>query len=127
MAESASPSEAAVTESTGTVYHQRFSLGTVRGDENAMWSFAPHDISVLLYLMGKEPTDVTARGQSYLQQGIEDVVFLTLNFNSRSMAHIHVSWLDPHKIRKITIVGSLKMVVFDDIELTEDIRQERRA
>jgi predicted dehydrogenase len=87
-----------------------------------MWSFAPHDISVLLYLMGKEPTDVAARGQAYLQRGIEDVVFVALNFGDRAMAHIHVSWLDPHKIRKITIVGSKKMVVFDDIESTEKLK-----
>lgn len=104
------------------VYNQRVNLGTVRGDENALWSFAPHDISVILHLLGQEPTDVSARGQSYLQPGIEDVVFITLNFNGRSMAHIHVSWLDPHKIRKLTIVGSKKMVVFDDLESTEKLR-----
>jgi predicted dehydrogenase len=104
------------------VYNQRVNLGTVRGDENALWSFAPHDISVILHLLGQEPTDVSARGQSYLQPGIEDVVFITLNFNQRSMAHIHVSWLDPHKIRKLTIVGSRKMVVFDDLESTEKLR-----
>jgi predicted dehydrogenase len=94
----------------------------VRTDENALWNFAPHDISSILYLLGKEPTDVTARGQSYLQQGIEDVVFMTMNFNDKSMAHIHVSWLDPHKIRKITIVGSKKMAVFDDLEGNEKLR-----
>jgi predicted dehydrogenase len=104
------------------IYNQRVNLGAVRGDENALWSFAPHDISVILHLLGLEPTDVTARGQSYLQSGIEDVVFVTLNFNQRSMAHIHVSWLDPHKIRKVTIVGSKKMVVFDDLESTEKLR-----
>jgi predicted dehydrogenase len=104
------------------LYNQRVNLGTVRGDENALWSFAPHDISVILHLLGQEPTDVSARGQSYLQPGVEDVVFITLNFNQRSMAHIHVSWLDPHKIRKLTIVGSKKMVVFDDLESTEKLR-----
>jgi predicted dehydrogenase len=104
------------------IYTQRVNLGTVRNDENALWNFSPHDISSILYLLGKEPSDVTARGQSYLQTGIEDVVFMTLNFNGRSMAHIHVSWLDPHKIRKITIVGSKKMAVFDDIESTEKLR-----
>ena len=104
------------------IYNQRVNLGAVRGDENALWSFAPHDISVILHLLGLDPTDVTARGQSYLQPGIEDVVFLSLNFNQRSMAHIHVSWLDPHKIRKLTIVGSKKMVVFDDLESTEKLR-----
>jgi predicted dehydrogenase len=104
------------------IYTQRVNLGTVRNDENALWNFSPHDISTILYLLDKEPSDVSARGQSYLQWGIEDVVFLTLNFNGRSMAHIHVSWLDPHKIRKITIVGSKKMAVFDDIESTEKLR-----
>lgn len=104
------------------IYNQRVNLGTVRGDENALWNFAPHDISSILYLLGKEPTDVAARGQSYLQEGIEDVVFLTMNFGNRSMAHIHVSWLDPHKIRKITIVGSKKMAVFDDLEANEKLR-----
>src|SRR5215475_14892129 len=104
------------------IYTQRVNLGTIRNDENALWNFSPHDISSILYLLGKEPTDVAARGQCYLQRGIEDVVFLTLNFNRQSMAHIHVSWLDPHKIRKITIVGSKKMAVFDDIESTEKLR-----
>jgi predicted dehydrogenase len=104
------------------IYSQRLNLGTVRGDENAMWNFAPHDISVILYLLGMEPTDVSARGQSYLQQGIEDVVFLTLNFDDSAMAHVHVSWLDPHKIRKLTIVGSRKMAVFDDLEANEKLR-----
>ena len=104
------------------IYNQRVNLGVVRGDENALWSFAPHDISVILHLLGAEPTDVTARGQSYLQPGIEDVVFLSLNFGQRSMAHVHVSWLDPHKVRKLTIVGSKKMVVFDDNESTEKLR-----
>jgi predicted dehydrogenase len=104
------------------VYNQRVNLGMVRDDENALWSFAPHDVSTLLYLLGKEPTDVAARGQSYLRRGIEDVVFITLNFDDTAMAHIHVSWLDPHKIRKITIVGSKKMVVFDDMENTEKLK-----
>ena len=104
------------------VYNQRVNLGTVRNDENALWSFAPHDISALLYLLDKEPTDVTARGQSYLRRGIEDVVFITLNFDGAALAHIHVSWLDPHKIRKITVVGSKKMVVFDDMETTEKLK-----
>jgi len=104
------------------IYNQRVNLGTVRADENALWNFAPHDISTILYLLGREPTDVSARGQSYLKNGVEDVVFVTLNFGDQSMAHIHVSWLDPHKIRKMTIVGSKKMAVFDDIESNEKLR-----
>ena len=104
------------------IYNQRLNLGTVRGDENALWNFAPHDISSILYMLGREPTDVSARGQCYLQEGIEDVVFLTMNFGGRVMAHIHVSWLDPHKIRKTTIVGSKKMAVFDDLEANEKLK-----
>jgi predicted dehydrogenase len=104
------------------IYTQRVNLGTVRTDENALWNFAPHDISSILYLLGKEPSDVSARGQCYLQRGIEDVVFMTLNFEDKSMAHVHVSWLDPHKMRKIIVVGSKKMAVFDDVEGTEKLR-----
>jgi predicted dehydrogenase len=104
------------------LYSQRVNLGTVRGDENALWNFAPHDISVIMFLLGAAPTDVTARGQSYLQKGVEDVVFLTMNFDGRAMAHVHVSWLDPHKIRKLTLVGNRKMAVFDDLEATEKLR-----
>lgn len=104
------------------IYSQRLNLGTVREDENAMWNFAPHDISVILHLLGQEPVDVSARGQCYLQKDIEDVVFLDMNFANNSMAHVHVSWLDPHKIRKTTIVGSKKMAVFDDLESSEKLR-----
>ncbi len=104
------------------IYSQRVNLGTVRGDENALWNFAPHDISVILFLLGIAPTDVAARGQCCLQKGVEDVVFLTMNFAGRAMAHVHVSWLDPHKIRKLTIVGDRKMAVFDDLEATEKLR-----
>lgn len=104
------------------IYAQRLNLGTVRADENALWNFAPHDISVILYMLGQEPTDVSARGQCYLQKGVEDVVFVTLNFAEKAMAHIQVSWLDPHKTRKITVVGSRKMAVFDDLEASEKLR-----
>jgi predicted dehydrogenase len=104
------------------IYSQRVNLGTVRGDENALWNFAPHDISSIMYLLGQSPTTVAAQGQCYLQSGIEDVVFLTLQFKGKRMAHIHVSWLDPHKIRKMTVVGSKKMAVFDDTEGTEKLR-----
>lgn len=104
------------------IYTQRVNLGRIRGDENALWSFAPHDISQILYMLDMEPVDVSARGQSYIQEGIEDVVFLSLFFKNRVMAHIHLSWLDPHKVRRTTIVGSRKMAVFDDIEMTEKLR-----
>lgn len=104
------------------IYSQRLNLGRVRGDENAMWNFAPHDVSVILHLLGKAPVSVSARGQSYLQSGIEDVVFMNLYFEDRSMANVHVSWLDPHKVRKMTVVGSKKMAVFDDLEANEKLR-----
>jgi predicted dehydrogenase len=103
-------------------YTQRVNLGRIRGDENALWSFAPHDISQILYMLDMEPTDVSARGQSYIQEGIEDVVFLSLFFENRIMAHIHLSWLDPHKVRKTTVVGTNKMAVFDDTSSTEKLR-----
>ncbi len=105
------------------LYATRVNLGKVRDIENALWSFAPHDISMILYLLTKEPKTVTATGQCYLQKkrGIEDVAFLTLHFDDGVMAHIHVSWLDPHKERKLTIVGNKKMAVFDDMRSAEKI------
>jgi predicted dehydrogenase len=104
------------------IYSQRVNLGQVRKDENALWSFGPHDLSLLFYLIDQEPIDVAARGQTYLQNGIEDVVFVSLNFPNRVSAHIHLSWLDPHKLRKVTVVGSKKMAVFDDTATTEKLR-----
>ena len=98
------------------VYANRLNLGKVRTDENALWSFAPHDISVLNFLIGEEPEEVSARGECYLQDGVEDVVFGYIKYPSGVVGHLHVSWLDPHKSRKITVVGSDKMVVFDDME-----------
>jgi predicted dehydrogenase len=104
------------------IYTQRVNLGRIRGDENALWSFAPHDVSQILYMLGANPIDVSARGQSYIQDGIEDVVFLSLFFPNRLMAHIHLSWLDPHKVRSTTVVGSKKMAVFDDVASSEKLR-----
>jgi predicted dehydrogenase len=104
------------------MYTQRVNLGIVRQNENAWWSLAPHDISVVCYLLGSEPVSVAAHGQCYLQKGIEDVVFATIKFADGKMAHLHCSWLDPHKIRKMTVVGPEKMVTFDDMEATEKIR-----
>ena len=104
------------------LYFQRVNLGIVRKAENAWWSLAPHDVSVACYLFGAEPVSVSASGHAYLQDGIEDVVFANLKFADGKMAHIHVSWLDPHKIRKVTLVGAEKMVVFDDMEAAEKIR-----
>src|SRR5690606_7036070 len=94
----------------------------VRKAENAWWSLAPHDISVACYLFDAEPVSVSATGQAYLQKGVEDVVFANLKFADGRMAHIHVSWLDPHKIRKMTLVSAQKMIVLDDMEASEKIR-----
>ncbi len=104
------------------IYSQRVNLGKIRQHENALWSFAPHDISVILYFLEEDPETVNAIGESYLQKGIEDIVFVTLHFKDKKIAHIQLSWLDPHKIRKVTIVGSKKMAVFDDMETTEKIK-----
>ena len=104
------------------LYGLRVNLGQVRKDENALWSFGPHDVSVALYLLGEEPVRVAAHGKSYLQPAIEDVVFLTMEFASGVLAHVQMSWLDPHKERKLTVVGARKMVVFDDMEPREKLR-----
>ena len=104
------------------IYCQRVNLGKVRKDENALWSFAPHDLSVILHLLDMEPLDVVARGSAFLQKDIEDVVFVDLRFPGGKLAHVHVSWLDPHKLRKFTVVGTQKMVVFDDMEASEKIK-----
>jgi len=104
------------------IYTQRVNLGIIRQDENALWSFAPHDLSVVLKLFGEAPVVVSANGESYIQKDIEDVVFLSLHFADGKMANVHLSWLDPHKVRKITIVGSKKMVVFDDMEASEKLK-----
>jgi predicted dehydrogenase len=104
------------------VYSQRVNLGKVRRDENALWSFAPHDLSVILHLLDAEPVDVAARGSAFLQKGVEDVVFVDLRFPDGRQGHVHVSWLDPHKLRRFTVVGSQKMAVFDDMEASEKVR-----
>jgi predicted dehydrogenase len=98
------------------VYGNRQNLGTFRTNENALWSLGVHDLSVLLYLIGEEPSEVRAHGNAFLNQGVEDVVFCYLRFPSGKMAHMHLSWLDPHKIRRITVVGDARMAVFDDME-----------
>jgi predicted dehydrogenase len=98
------------------VYGNRQNLGTFRTNENALWSLGVHDLSVLLYLIEEEPNEVRAHGNAFLSRGVEDVVFCYLRFPSGKMAHMHLSWLDPHKIRRITVVGSERMAVFDDME-----------
>ena len=98
------------------VYGNRQNLGKIRRDENALWSIGAQDLSMILHLVGEEPVEAWARGESFLQPGIEDVVFCYLRFPSGVVAHMHVSWLDPHKIRQLTVVGRDKMAVFDDME-----------
>jgi predicted dehydrogenase len=104
------------------LYGLRVNLGQVRADENALWSFGPHDVSVALFLLDEMPVRVAAHGQCYLQPGVEDVVFLTMEFASGTLAHVQLSWLDPHKERRLTVVGERQMVVFDDMEPREKLR-----
>lgn len=97
------------------LHASRVNLGRIRRDENALWSFGPHDLSMIDYLMQQTPISVSARGQCVLQPGIEDVVFLTLRFAGGEMAHLHLSWLHPRKERRLTLVCAQKMVEFDDV------------
>ncbi len=98
------------------IYSQRLNLGRIRSDIDALWNFAPHDISIIQYWLGDpEPAGVIRTGMDYMQSGIDDVVFLNITYPNKIMANIHVSWLDPQKVRKMIVVGSKKMVVYDDI------------
>jgi predicted dehydrogenase len=98
------------------IYSQRLNLGRIRTDIDALWNFAPHDISIIQYWLGElEPVSVSRQGMAYMQAGIDDVVFLNLEYPGKIIANIHVSWLDPQRVRKMIIVGSRKMVVYDDI------------
>ncbi len=99
------------------IYTNRLNLGQLRADENALWSLGAHDVSVILALAGKEPYELDARGECYMRAGVEDVVFAFLRFPSGLTAHMHLSWLDPHKERRFTVVGSRRMATFDDMEL----------
>ncbi len=98
------------------IYSNRVNLGRVQQDINALWSIAPHDVSILLYVLGAMPLDVSARGAAYVGDHVEDVVFVTLTFPKKIIAHIHASWLDPSKVRQMTLVGSEKMIVYDDVD-----------
>jgi predicted dehydrogenase len=104
------------------LYSQRLNLGRIRVDENVMWSLAPHDISVANYILNAEPLKVSAKGRSYIQKDIEDVAFIDVEYDNGIIAHFHVSWLDPHKIRSLTVVGSRKMAVFDDMQAEEKLK-----
>ena len=103
------------------VYSNRKNLGKIRKDENALLSLGVHDLSVILYLLDEEPSETWAHGNSFLTPGVEDVVFCYLRFPSGKIAHMHLSWLDPHKVRELTVVGNEKMVVFDDMELERKV------
>jgi predicted dehydrogenase len=98
-------------------YGNRLNLGKIRADENALWSLGAHDVSVALHLIDEEPVECQAHGASYVREGIQDVVFCYLRFPSGTVAHLHLSWLDPHKERRITVVGSQKMATFDDMQI----------
>jgi predicted dehydrogenase len=97
------------------IYGNRLNLGQLRRDENALWSLGAHDVSVALHLIAEEPVECVARGASYVRKGVQDVVFCYLRFPSGILAHLHLSWLDPHKERRITVVGAQKMATFDDM------------
>jgi predicted dehydrogenase len=103
------------------VYGNRQNLGVIREHENALWSLGVHDLSVILYLLDEEPSDTIAHGRDFLRPGVEDVVFCYLRFPSGKIAHMHLSWLDPHKMRRLTVVGRDKMAVFDDMELDRKV------
>jgi predicted dehydrogenase len=109
------------------IYGNRQNLGRIRKDENALWSLGVHDLSVILHLVGEEPSEAWAHGNAFLTAGVEDVVFCYLRFPSGKIAHMHLSWLDPHKMRKITVVGRDKMVVFDDMELERKVTVYEKA
>ncbi|MDO8885560.1 Gfo/Idh/MocA family oxidoreductase [Candidatus Oleimmundimicrobium sp.] len=104
------------------MYLNRTNLGRIREDVNVMWDLAPHDISIVNYLIGQEPKRVSAKGESYIVESTEDVVFLLMEFESNILASIHVSWLDPCKLRRTTVIGDKKMAVFDDTENVDKIR-----
>ena len=103
------------------IYSNRLNLGKLRADENALWSLGAHDISVVLHLAQEEPYEIEARGESYMRSGVEDVVFGYLRFPSGLAAHLHLSWLDPHKERRFTVVGGRKMATFDDMDIERKI------
>ena len=103
------------------LYSNRLNLGKLRADENALWSLGVHDVSVVLRLAAEEPYEVTAHGESYMRPGVEDVVFGLMRFPSGLTAHLHLSWLDPHKERRFTVVGSRRMATFDDMALERKI------
>lgn len=109
----------------GDLYYmstERVGLGPIRKYASALWDLATHDVSIALYLLGELPEKVTAEGESYIQEGVPDLVFLTLKFPSGVLCNIHASWIAPEKIRKVTLVGSKGMAVFDDVNKSEGLK-----
>lgn len=109
----------------GNVYYVdavRVNLGLFQQDINVMWDLAPHDLSILSYILGMEPVSVSAHGGAYIRQNVHDVIYLTLRYPNDVLAHVNVSWLHPSKVRRFTVVGDKQMVVYDDVEATEKIR-----
>jgi predicted dehydrogenase len=104
------------------IYSRRTNLGPLRKDVTAMWDLAPHDISIVNYLLDSVPVSVQAHGEKYLPHNLDDVSFLTLRFPNKMIAHIHVSWLDPKKTREIVVVGSKKMAIFDDLDAQAPVK-----
>lgn len=104
------------------IYFQRLNLGKIRQDVNALWNVAPHDVSMALFWLGEKPIRVWAKGVDYIQKGVEDVTFLGLEFKNKKFIHIHSSWLDPQKVRKVVIIGSKKMLIYDDTLEREKIK-----
>ncbi len=109
------------------IYSSRTNLGPFRTDANALWDLGAHDISILNYWLDAEPEAVTARGESYLNRGVEDVVVASFTYPNRVLANVHASWLNPRKVREITVVGENKMVVWNDMELNEPLRIYHRS
>lgn len=104
------------------LYSRRVNLGRVQSDVNALWSIAPHDISIALHLLDQMPEAVRCQGASCLNGAVEDVVFLTMFFPNNVLCHVHASWLDPSKTREMTVVGSQKMIVYDDVSTEGKVR-----
>jgi predicted dehydrogenase len=104
------------------LYSMRLNLGLYQSDTNVVWDLAPHDLSIMFYLLGKKAVSVQAVGNCNVKPGVEDVAFISVKLEGGSYCHFHISWLDPLKVRKTVIVGNKKMAVFDDIEPLEKIR-----
>jgi predicted dehydrogenase len=100
----------------------RTGLGPIRNDVNALWDLAPHDLSILLYLIDHDPVGALATGQAFLRDGFEDVAYVHVDFDGGAMGTAHVSWLNPHKVRRVTVVGDQRMIVFDDLEPVEKVK-----